>query len=335
MSNVLSLLHRSIREESDPLNILTFPTHERYESILAKTGHRFWSCQTTEAKRWVESYAPVPNNYTLIEEDLTPDITIDVILVHAKQTRQYDIARSMSASYSIPIVVMNHTLPHAHLGEMQINAMRARRGHINVYVSEYAKNAWGEVGDNVFVIEHGMDTELFSPHPEYHRTPQIFAAVNDWINRDFECGFTLWRQVTEGMRCFVLGDTPGLSRPARSVDELVFAYRTSSIFINTAVNSTFPLALLEAMACGCAVVSVATPVIASFIENRVNGYATNDPQEMRAILQRLIDDEGMANKIGMNGRQTVLDKFGLDRHLQEWSSILEKSSRIPYVGVPQ
>ena len=53
----------------------------------------------------------------------------------------------------------------------------------------------------------------------------------------------------------VLGDSPGLSKPAESIEALREAYKTSSIFLNTSIHSPVPTVLMEAMASGCAVVS--------------------------------------------------------------------------------
>ena len=44
MPNVMSsILRASTRKPDEKLNILTFPTHERYETGLAKTEHNFYA----------------------------------------------------------------------------------------------------------------------------------------------------------------------------------------------------------------------------------------------------------------------------------------------------
>ena len=37
------IIRAATRKPTEKLNILTFPTHERYESMLAKTGHNFYA----------------------------------------------------------------------------------------------------------------------------------------------------------------------------------------------------------------------------------------------------------------------------------------------------
>ena len=82
----------------------------------------------------------------------------------------------------------------------------------------------------------------------------------------------------------MVGDTPGLSEPAASTEGLVATYQNSRIFLNTSTISPVPTALMEAMSCGCAVVSTATCMIPEVIEHGVNGFITNDTQEMKQYL---------------------------------------------------
>ena len=43
--SIKSILRRSSLSSDEPLNILTFCTHERYEQNLCKTNHNFYSLQ--------------------------------------------------------------------------------------------------------------------------------------------------------------------------------------------------------------------------------------------------------------------------------------------------
>ena len=43
VSPVSSITRAATRKINEPLNILTFPTHERYESMMAKCGHNFYA----------------------------------------------------------------------------------------------------------------------------------------------------------------------------------------------------------------------------------------------------------------------------------------------------
>ena len=54
LSPITSIIRAATRKKEDKLNILTFPTHERYESMLAKTGHNFYAYRAEGIKDWNE-----------------------------------------------------------------------------------------------------------------------------------------------------------------------------------------------------------------------------------------------------------------------------------------
>ena len=63
-SSIIRAATRSVRE---PLNILTFPTHERYETLLCQTGHNFYSYRAEGIKDWNTNYGEIPDNYILLD----------------------------------------------------------------------------------------------------------------------------------------------------------------------------------------------------------------------------------------------------------------------------
>jgi glycosyltransferase involved in cell wall biosynthesis len=119
----------------------------------------------------------------------------------------------------------------------------------------------------------------------------------------------------------ILGDTPGLSQPAPSILALVNEYQSSRIFINTSTISPVPTALLEAMACGCACVSLATCMIPEIIQDGVNGIVSNDEKVLRDACEYLLNNEEFAIQLGQNARQTIVEHFHKDRFLNQWNNV--------------
>ena len=60
-------INKSIRNK-DKYNIITFPTHERFESDLCKTGHDFYAFTGQGMKTWDSTYAETPSNYHILPE---------------------------------------------------------------------------------------------------------------------------------------------------------------------------------------------------------------------------------------------------------------------------
>lgn len=338
MSNpVASILRAATRREGEPLNVLTFPTHEAYETGLAKTGHRFWAVRNQYVKDWDKTYRPVPDNYVLLNplregKQLPVEIDFDLVLSQNK-AGQFQQAIDISRALHLPLICLEHTMPVPTWPAATLAATKNMRGHVNVFISEYSRRAWGWGGDDCLVIHHGIDAETFSPNDLLvDRSPHLLSVVNDWRNRDWCCGFSLWRQVSAQLPVEVVGATPGLSVAARSVAELVLKYRSADVFLNTSLVSPVPTALLEAMACGCAVVSTATCMIPEVVEDGVNGFVSNDPKVLRDRCRTLLADHGLCRRLGEAARKTVLEKFSNEVFVREWDRALLLTASHAYKG---
>jgi glycosyltransferase involved in cell wall biosynthesis len=337
-----SLLRAATRKENDKLNILTFSTHERYQSGLALTGYNFYLYQADGIKEWKNQYAPLPKNHILLpnvgqaDENniLTPiplELDIDLVLAQHK-FGQFQIGSAMAQRLGIPLISLEHTLPMPGWPQAKLDALRSMQGSINIFISEFSRKHWGWDESNARVIHHGVDTELFKPGillgrtlVENQHSKYILSVVNDWINRDIFCGFKLWQEVTQGLPVKVVGDTPGLSKPAASVGELVGEYQRAHIFLNTSLVSPVPTSLLEAMACGCACVSTDTCMIPEVITHGLNGLLAKNPKEMRRYLEELMRDDKLARSLGSAARQTIVQRFSMDKFVQKWKEIFDET----------
>jgi hypothetical protein len=328
MLNPMSYIMRQAkRKTNEPLNILTCPTHERYESGLCLTGHNFYACQAQGIKTWNTNYAPLPNNYTLLDPQLGKKqvpiyVEFDLVLSQNK-FGQFQMLYPLAKEMNIPLISLEHTLPVPHWTQQQRAQLREMRGHINVFISEYSLDQWQwDDRNDTTVIHHMVDTDVFNPI-ETPRQSHILSVVNDWINRDWCCNFQGWQRITKDLPVKVIGDTPGLSLPAGQ-NELLDAYRNAKIFLNTSTISPVPTSLLEAMACGCACVSTATCMIPEIIEDGVNGFISNDENVLRKKCELLLNDNNLAKKLGYEASKTVKEKFSKERFIAQWDHIFRR-----------
>lgn len=329
MTPTFSITRQATRLPTDNLTILTGPTHEAYETGLCKTGFEFWAACHESFKTWNTKYRPLPSNYHLSKFVGVPlDIDIDVILSQNKFS-QFQILSQISNRFNLPMISLEHTLPVPNWTPQDLAMRTSMRGHLNVFISEFSVEKWGFKLDDptVRVIHHGIDTELFKPS-DNPRLNRILCVVNDWINRDWCCNFNGFIRTASKLPTKVVGATPGLSKAASSVEELISEYQNSRIFYNTSTISPVPTALMEAMACGCAVVSTATCMIPELIEHGVNGFISNNEEELTGYLQQLLEDEELATKMGNAARQTIIEKFGLEKFKQNWISVITEASKI-------
>lgn len=318
-------INKSIRNK-DKYNIITFPTHERFESDLCKTGHDFYAFVGEDMKTWDSSYAQVPNNYYILPKNsIIQAIDYDFILANSK-FGHLQIARNIASAWKLPIISMECTVPTPNMTNEQVNGMRQLTGDLNVFLTEYSKNAWNIQKDSV-VIPHGIDTEVFKPNDEIEKKPQVLSIVNDYVNRDYCCNYKGWQRITEGLNVRLVGKTEGLSEPSASIEDLVKEYQTSQIFLNTSTFSPIPTVLLEAMACGCAIVTTATCGIPEIIEHGKNGFISNDEKELRGYIDKLLENQELRDNIGKAARQTILKKFSMDVFTNNWNDLFKQAYR--------
>ena len=306
---------------ADSLNILVIgSTHERYEQQLCKTGHNFFSIN--HGKQWDLNCGDIPKNYHIIDY-IPHDLKPDLILTHVSGER-LDIANEYARIFNVKVIRHTHTLPE---NDYELKVFRSQYADLNTFISEYSKNAWGLNNQKTDVITHGIDTSFFSDK-NIERKNTVLSVVNKWASRDWACGWKLYQEIVNANKdktFIVAGDNPDLSKPASSTKALVDLYNESSIFLNTSQFSPVPMALIEAMACGCAVVSSNTCMIPEIITHEFNGFLASTPDEFNKYLTLLYNNKELAEQIGSNARMTIFEHYNLINFCRSWDSIFRKT----------
>jgi glycosyltransferase involved in cell wall biosynthesis len=118
------------------------------------------------------------------------------------------------------------------------------------------------------------------------------------------------------------GSVPDVERYLRASD--VFAYPTE--------NDAFPSSLVEAMACGLAVVTTPVGAIPEILADGVNGILVEqgDPATFRDALTRVLRDPVLARRLGEAARNTVLANYAAprlaDRYAELFRSLIAGST---------
>ncbi len=319
VSNIIRKATANIKK--DKYNILTFNTHERYQIQLAKTGHNFFAFRYQGGKEWFPGHGEKPENYYVLPPETIPSIDFDFILSHSK-FGQYQISKQINEFLKVPIISLEHTLPIQNWPSQHLNALRSMTGNMNVFISDYSRKAWNLNAPSV-VVKHSIDSNKFKPSSYVERKSQVLSVVHSFIERDYCCNYSGWKRITDNISANirVVGDTPGLSKQSESEEALVREYQESQVFLNTSTVSPIPMALLEAMSCGCAVVSTATCMIPEIIEHGVNGFISNDEKELTSYINMLLNDESLRIKMGEKARQTVIEQFSESAFIKNWNDI--------------
>ena len=320
--NSVSIIRSALKpKQKDCLNILCFDTHERCQSQMAKTGHNFYSLRYENCKVWNTDFAKVPDNYYILQR-LYEDIDIDFILSQSK-FGQLQVSRQIQQHFNVPILHLEHTIPTSNYSPEQLQELKSFWGDYNVFISKYAADAWGFNESNSTVIGNSIDHDFFKPI-DVECDGSVLTVQNDFINRDYCLNYRGWERIIDGFPAKVLGDTEGLSRPASSLESLREEYNKCAVYINTTTESQMPTAILEAMACGKPIVSTATCSIPSFVTHGENGFLTNDEQEFKGYIQKLLDDKDLRDKMGLSARETAIEIFSQEKYVTKWNNLFKK-----------
>lgn len=113
---------------------------------------------------------------------------------------------------------------------------------------------------------------------------------------------------------------------ARNVPELLLTHRI-------AVLSThwegMPLALIEGMAAGCAVVGSAVPGVREVIDDGVDGRLVpeNDDVALADVLQELLTSDALATRLGAAARRSAQEKYGRELMHQRYEALCLELAR--------
>jgi glycosyltransferase involved in cell wall biosynthesis len=87
-----------------------------------------------------------------------------------------------------------------------------------------------------------------------------------------------------------------------------------------------PLAIIEGMAAGCAVVGSRVPGVQEIITPEVDGLLAEprDPRSLADALARLLQDEALAARLGATARRHALERYGLERMAKDYAALVQQ-----------
>lgn len=102
-------------------------------------------------------------------------------------------------------------------------------------------------------------------------------------------------------------------------DKLPHLLGSSQLYVLPSLKEGMPYALLEAMACGKAVIGSNIPGINDVITHGMNGIliTPRDPKALADAIIMLLEDDNLRTKLGYNARQLIVKKYS-------WEKIAEK-----------
>jgi len=329
MATIFGTILQGINRSSDEkLNILTINDSEKLQSELCRTGHNLYLLKAKGARSWNTGIRNMPDNCKEIDQEKLNSINFDLILCQDR-IRHYEILGEFSVKFACPMLGVDYSLPTPDVNQFQIQAFADRIYDNSVSCSKFVAQGWGLDVKDVNVLPKSVDTDFFKGW--IGGDNRVLTNVDFYHNRNMVTGFTIFDKISASKKFKMnpVGNSPGFSSQTKNQDELLSVYNKASVFLNTSSWLSMPYELIEAMSCGCPVVTTKTTDIVDIIKNGENGFVTNDIGEMISYIDGLLKDHNLAKSIGEKGRSTILEMCNPDWNKQLHNTI----DRVPVLIV--
>jgi len=174
---------------------------------------------------------------------------------------------------------------------------------------------------NVVLLSHGVETDLFKPHPIPHEGFVVGWAGS--MTRDIK-RFPKAQEIAQkaNVALNVAGyKTDGTNK---SHSEMPFFYSSCDVFLVTSETEAHPMVVYEAMACGIPVVATNVGDIPENIVDGHNGFVLDVEAPVSEFVERITllrESPGLRKKMGVRARNTVLQRWTWDKIVDQYREL--------------
>jgi len=187
-----------------------------------------------------------------------------------------------------------------------------------------------------FIAGACIDTDRF--YGWTGENPTILSINSAIMDRPRECNTTLYLKLTEGLNKKLYGTKndklhKSWNKGVVSSSQLVKEYQRCRLYFSLG-SKPAPLTYtaMEAMSIGCPVITwgpklgsfpgLNTYITYKFINNEVNGFYSDDLNQLRFYIETLLKDHELAKKISIESRKTAIENFAISVVQNRWEKFL-------------
>lgn len=207
-----------------------------------------------------------------------------------------------------------------------------------VRYSPAEENIRGYIGKDAMIRFYKDPNEFGGYNGEI---PQVITmAQNMKTPRAASCNWNTFDASTVGLNRKVFGpgnEDTGCDGGRLSYEDLKREYKRNRVYFYTGTYpASYTLNFIEAFMTGIPIVSIGKTVadidpmgginafeVDRIIKNGVNGFISNEVDELREFVQRILIDRDYAQKIGESGRATAIELFGKETIKEQWRLFYE------------
>jgi glycosyltransferase involved in cell wall biosynthesis len=181
------------------------------------------------------------------------------------------------------------------------------------YARDEIERRLGFDGDRVFSIHHGVDHNRFSPNSEPDAQMHHFLHISYYQpSKNLENIMAAFNRLSGLNGAYLLAVVPGyqgqdrgegirLIRTPLKQEEILQLYRNAGGFVFPSLRETFGMPILEAMACGCPVITSNTSACAEVAGDAAMLVDPRSVDDIASAMQRLVTDQGLRRSLRKRG----------------------------------
>jgi glycosyltransferase involved in cell wall biosynthesis len=318
------------------LKIFTWHIHGSYLYYLSQGNYEIYIPVTAER---MEGYVgrgetfPFGNNVIEVPASMVRDLDFDVVLFQTNKNYlqdQFDILSEKQQE--LPAIYLEHDPPRQHPTDTRhiVNDSRV----LVVHVTHFNKLMWDNGSSRSIVIDHGVIDPMIPYSGEIEKG---IVVINNLPSRGRLLGLDIFNEVRKHVPLDLVGMGTGdlglgeVLHP--QLPEFISHYR---FFFNPIRYTSLGLAVLEALIQAVPVVGLATTEMSTVIRNGENGILNTNIEELISGMRRLLDDKNYAESLGRNGRATALQRFNIQRFINDWENVFDsvidgRTDRLPLI----
>ncbi|MFL6574700.1 MAG: glycosyltransferase family 4 protein, partial [Burkholderiales bacterium] len=306
------------------LKILTWHTHGAYLYYLTQAPHEFYVLSKPGRPPgyggrcghlpWGDNVHDLP----VSEAERQP---LDLILFQDDAQYLEDQHRFLSsAQRRLPKIYLEHDPPREH--PVDTRHIVNDESVLLVHCTAFNRLMWDSGPVPTRVIEHGVVAPTAAYTGELERG---LVVINHIARRGRRLGFDVFREARKEVALDLVGmgaeEAGGLGEVLHA--ELPAFAARYRFFFNPIRYTSMGLAVIEAMMVGLPVVALATTEMPTVIQDGRNGFIDTEPRRLVECMQLLLKDKRTARRLGDEARRTALERFGIERFVEDWSRAFE------------
>ena len=309
------------------MNVLVWHVHGAYTTSLVHGPHTYLIPTTSErgpdGRGRARTYAWPPNAVE-VDAEQAAEAAVDVVVLQRPEELDGLAERWLGGrrpGRDVPAVYLEHNAPQGRINDLRHPAA-GRDDLVVVHVTHFNALFWDCGTTPTRVIEHG----IVDPGARYTgELPRAAVVINEPGRRARVTGTDLLPELNGRVPLDLFGIGAGALGGIEDLpqDELHTEMARRRVYLHPVRWTSLGLSLLEAMHLGMPVVALATTEVAEAVPPAA-GVVSNRLDTLRDGLRRFVDDPDDARRAGLAARTAALERYGLERFLADWNTILEE-----------